>query len=487
MASLSCRVKGLPLLLAFAALLVAVPGASAASISVTTTADEFNANGAACSLREAIWAANNDSASQAPGCAPGSGNDTIDVPAGTYELTRPGANENLDATGDLDVTGLATIRHVGPGTSVVDAKGIDRVLQTNAVGVAISDLVIRGGSTAATATSGGGILNSGALEVSGSTITGNLSGLHGGGIESGGAGSALILVNSTVSGNQAAVDGGGVDETSGQASLLNATISGNVADSDNNTTGQAGGVGNFGGATAMRSTLVAGNVDRGGQSPDCLSSPGATLVSQGATLLGNPTGCTLTPGAGDVVAADPKLAQLADNGGPTPTEALASGSSAIDRGTGCAATDQRGVPRSVGGACDIGAYELVRCKGRAATRIGTNGADALTGTAGPDVFVLLGGNDRAFGLGGNDRFCGGAGDDREVGGAGRDSLHGDTGKDNLLGGPGNDLLAGGGGSDRLKGGGGRDRLRGGGSRDLCNGGGGRRDRASGCERRKKVP
>ena len=64
----------------------------------------------------------------------------------------------------------------------------------------------------------------------------------------------------------------------------------------------------------------------------------------------------------DMTAADPQLAPLAANGGPTPTQVPADGSPAIDHGgtpaTGCPATDQRGVSRPQGPACDIGAVEL---------------------------------------------------------------------------------------------------------------------------------
>jgi CSLREA domain-containing protein len=60
--------------------------------------------------------------------------------------------------------------------------------------------------------------------------------------------------------------------------------------------------------------------------------------------------------------ADPKLGSLADNGGPTQTMRLQPGSGAIDQvpssGAGCPATDQRGVARPGGAACDIGAFEL---------------------------------------------------------------------------------------------------------------------------------
>jgi hypothetical protein len=57
---------------------------------------------------------------------------------------------------------------------------------------------------------------------------------------------------------------------------------------------------------------------------------------------------------------DPLLEELTDNGGPTPTMALRLGSPAIDAGddSACPPSDQRGVPRPQGFACDIGAYEL---------------------------------------------------------------------------------------------------------------------------------
>ncbi|MCB0133230.1 MAG: hypothetical protein KDD78_20345, partial [Caldilineaceae bacterium] len=50
---------------------------------------------------------------------------------------------------------------------------------------------------------------------------------------------------------------------------------------------------------------------------------------------------------------------LADNGGPTMTHALTADSPALDaaRADACPATDQRGVARPQGAACDAGAFE----------------------------------------------------------------------------------------------------------------------------------
>ncbi len=119
-----------------------------------------------------------------------------------------------------------------------------------------------------------------------------------------------------------------------------------------------------------------------------------------------------------------------------------------------------------------------RCGGRTATIVGTGRADSLKGTKKADVIAGLGGNDRISSLAGNDVVCGGDGKDSIDLGKGRDEGHGEGGADIIRGGPGKDTLLGGGGRDRLIGGGGKD---------VCNGGPGRDPKASGCERRTKLP
>ena len=71
------------------------------------------------------------------------------------------------------------------------------------------------------------------------------------------------------------------------------------------------------------------------------------------------------PGFTQVTAAQLALGLLADNGGPTKTIALLAGSVAIDAAPDCTdydgnpiPTDQRGVARPQGQACDVGAYEF---------------------------------------------------------------------------------------------------------------------------------
>ncbi|MEP6718389.1 MAG: choice-of-anchor Q domain-containing protein, partial [bacterium] len=70
--------------------------------------------------------------------------------------------------------------------------------------------------------------------------------------------------------------------------------------------------------------------------------------SNGHNLLGVATDAGGFSGSGDKTGANPMLAGLADNGGPTKTMALSAGSAAIDAGVATGATfDQRGLSRTV--------------------------------------------------------------------------------------------------------------------------------------------
>jgi hypothetical protein len=59
---------------------------------------------------------------------------------------------------------------------------------------------------------------------------------------------------------------------------------------------------------------------------------------------------------------NPLLRKLADYGGQTNTMALKGHSPAVDAGSRCDSTDQRGLKRPQGRRCDIGAFELKRAR-----------------------------------------------------------------------------------------------------------------------------
>ena len=98
-----------------------------------------------------------------------------------------------------------------------------------------------------------------------------------------------------------------------------------------------------------------------------------------------------------------------------------------------------------------------RCKGVAATIVGTAGGDDIDGTRGRDVIVGRGGSDDIEGKGGNDLICGGKGGDDIEGDSGNDKIYGGRGNDELEGDRGRDLLHGGPGFDEGDGGPGSDR------------------------------
>jgi hypothetical protein len=110
--------------------------------------------------------------------------------------------------------------------------------------------------------------------------------------------------------------------------------------------------GNFNGATGTTRDDVFGALNAGGDYNLIGDGSGMTGLSNG--INGNLVGSADAP-------IDPLLGPLADNGGPTLTHALLSGSPAIDAGNNAYATDwdQRGegFPRIVNGIIDIGAFE----------------------------------------------------------------------------------------------------------------------------------
>jgi hypothetical protein len=209
-----------------------------------------------------------------------------------------------------------------------------------------------------TAIFGGGAVNTidGPVSVDGSSFVGNDGGEGGGAMffEIIAGAPQVSLVNTTISGNRGEFGGGlGFLATTTQASLVNDTIAFNLGPGLEATSLLGSGPAPVG----VTNTIIADN--RGG---DCSNSNGGgsrvpAAVDLGFNLDSDGT-CFAAPT--DKTVADPLLGQPADNGGPVMTDALATGSPAIDAGTnsGCPATDARGVTRPQGTSCDIGAYEF---------------------------------------------------------------------------------------------------------------------------------
>jgi hypothetical protein len=366
-------------LLAFPASAAAAGGAT---IVVDTTKDSNATTG--CSLRQAIAAANTDQT--VAGCVAGSssGSDTIDVPAGTYDLNATFGQ--LLISSDLSI--------VGGGARSTDIRGYalgQRVFEISPGNVTISGVTIEGGNeTGGSGTDnpgvGGGIWvdSTASLTLQDSTVSGNHADQSGGGIDANGSltvvrstienntagcgviscglgigggiddfGPSVTVTNSTIMGNQAQGDGGGL-YLAGPSTLTNDTIANNVADISQATGIGGGGIAvSSGNAADLTNTLLAGNTWNG----DGGNCSAAGIASLGGNLTDDGT-CNL--GLGDQHGVDPQLGGV-DSSGPTDVLPLTSGSPAIDAGNilACPATDQRGVSRPQGAGCDIGAYEVV--------------------------------------------------------------------------------------------------------------------------------
>jgi CSLREA domain-containing protein len=203
--------------------------AYAATITVTTLADNLTNNGD-CSLREAIQAANTDTAVDA--CAAGSGTDTISLAAGSYGLSldNMAGDEDLNQTGDLDILGTLTIKGVDANTtSISTTVTLDRVMQMLPGSmVTLTGISISNGHTNQ---NGGAIANSGTLTLNAVIVKKSIAAGNGGGIFNN-AGSVTIN-GSTVNNNQAH-HGGGIFNNSGIVTLNACIVNDNVTSGGGN-------------------------------------------------------------------------------------------------------------------------------------------------------------------------------------------------------------------------------------------------------------
>ena len=181
-----------------------------------------------------------------------------------------------------------------------------------------------------------------------STLSGNSTGEHAGGLFLGG-GSDAKIENCTFEGNKTPGNAGALWAGNGNVDVTNCTFSGNDADYGPVIfKGQSGKV-------KLTNVVIANNTTANEFSAvachDTFDDGGGNVQWPQTKNNGKPD----KPCAAGVDFSDPKLGALADNGGPTQTMALSAGSPAIDVAQNCSEFDQRGEKRV--GLCDSGAYE----------------------------------------------------------------------------------------------------------------------------------
>jgi hypothetical protein len=406
-----------------AALGIVPLAAQAATIIVTTAGDSGTA--ADCTLRQAIVSMN-QGATTSTGC---SGNGTFGasntINFATAAFPNGGTNTITLAGGVLVSNVNLTIDATANGNVTIDANHVSSVMKT-AYGSSLnlSHLTLRNGNSAygggidAGAITGGGS----SIVMSNSTLSGNSATYKGGGISIG-IGSSLLLKNSTLSGNSAP-KGGGI-YSNGPIALTDSTLSGNSASlgggifsnsgaamaysvtltrstlSGNSASNQGGGIRSYsnhvtvtltnstlsgnsapvgagicstaGGLTLTNSTL-SGNTattSSGNSGGIYIALAGTVFTANNSIIGGNtqPHGLDVNrypdAGANNLIAFNPKLSPLADNGGPTQTMLPQQDSGVINAisCTNAPPTDQRGMIRpdpassNMATPCDAGAVE----------------------------------------------------------------------------------------------------------------------------------
>jgi hypothetical protein len=341
--------------------------ASAATFAVDKTSDDAGggactAAAADCSLRSAIMKAN--------GAA---GADTITLGAGTFNV----AASQQQITEDVTITGA------GARSTIIDGGGAAATLfDVNVPGgpVTITDLAVRGAAPGsggdAVSISGSGPVTlvrlalvdnaapalvqggSGLVQLKSSVIARN-AGASLGGVANVGSGGLLAISDSTIAQNTglpadentALALSGGIANL-GIMTITNSTIAGNRVAPTATAVGGDNILDIVAGTTAVGVLRITNSiVADAGNNGNC----GGTIQSAGHNLDSDGT-CGFVASS-DHPGVDPLLLALADNGGPTDTRGIPANSPAVDAGGACAATDQRGVARPAGAACDIGAFE----------------------------------------------------------------------------------------------------------------------------------
>lgn len=283
-----------------------------------------------CSLREAIDASNAD-----PGA--------VVVPPGSYVLTRAGANEDANSTGDLDVRQGMGIYGSDVAPTLIDGNDIDRVLHIDPAGggaysVVLVDVRITNGSTSG---SGGGIANpvsafanADFVQLERVRVDANSAATHGGGAQLAGT---SWLRETSVEGNLATLDGGGLylhppaAQDAVRTLVQRSTLSANQ--SNRTGTGGGGGLSSAHDVVIEASTISGNSTNANGGGTRALrsftlvdSTVAFNVASAGGGSAGNGGGIAQeTDGAGFVVRNGIVAGNRVGSGAGTPRDCLAVG------------------------------------------------------------------------------------------------------------------------------------------------------------------
>lgn len=196
---------------------------------VSTVSDAIAADNR-CTLREAVIAANTDTAVNE--CPAGSGADTITLFfTSPHEISIAGQDEDEALTGDLDIRDDLTVRAANAGDVVtIDAMGLDRVFDVfDGVNLTLDGVVVQGGDVLGF---GGGLFirdGNSQVELVSSVVMNNTASTFGGGIFSRGP---LLLRRSQVLGNSGSIGGGILISTSAPVTLRSSAVRNNFASND---------------------------------------------------------------------------------------------------------------------------------------------------------------------------------------------------------------------------------------------------------------